>query len=203
MSLWLLFPLIGALIGWLIAAAGVWLLFNPAKPTTIAGIQIQGLVHKRKAALLKRISNIVATEFFSMQEIEEKLVSSDNFQKLMPSIEGHIDEFLQHKLPKAMPVLSMFVGEKIIKQLKDLFMEELAIIFPAVMKKYVAQLQQEINLEDVLQAKLAAIPSERIEVAIKELFAKELRLMKVMGALAGLLIGLIQLIIAWSAGLIG
>jgi uncharacterized membrane protein YheB (UPF0754 family) len=116
---------------------------------------------------------------------------------LLPLIELHIDDFLRHKLGKSMPFLSAFIGDKTINQLKAVFMAELAELFPTVMKNYFGQLQQEIDLESVLLAKLAEISPQSIESTAKSLLAKEFRLLKMMGALTGLVTGLVQLLVTW------
>lgn len=194
---WLLFPVLAALVGWIIASFGLWLLFHPRQPRGIAGITIQGIIPTRKAVFDRKLSKIIVTEFFSIQEMEKTLISDESFHKILPSIEAHLDDFLQNKLQKAMPFLGMFIGEKTIQQLKELFMEELAALFPVVMKNYIGRLQQETDLESVLYLKLAAIPSERLESLVHELFAREWRLIKMIGAITGLLIGLIQLGVLW------
>lgn len=183
MNLWLLLPLIGALVGWLVMSAGIWLFFKYVLP-------------KRKPAIDRQISKLAA-EHFTFNEIEAKITSPESFQKLSPVIESHIDEFLRHKLGKSMPFLSAFIGDKTINQLKGVFMEELADLFPTVMKNYFGQLQQEIDLEGVLLAKLAGIPAQRIESTVQSTLAKEFRLLKMMGALTGLITGLVQLVATW------
>ena len=201
MSLWwFLFPVIAAVIGWLIASFALWLLFHPLRPVNILGMRLQGIIPARKKMLDGKLSKMIVKEFASSKEIEEALISEDNFQKILPSIEAHLDNFLQNKLQKSMPFLSMFIGDKTIKQLKELFMEELAELFPVVMKNYIGRLQQENDLENVLYVKLAAIPPERIESLVHELLAREWRLIRIFGALAGLLIGLIQLGMLWLTG---
>ena len=133
MSWWLLFPFIGALAGWLVMSAALW--------------RIPGILLKRKDSLDRQLSNLVAKELISFDEIEQKLISPSSLQKILPAIEGHIDEFLRHKLGKSIPMLSMFIGDKTINQLKVVFMEELAELFPKVMKNYLEQLQQEIDVD--------------------------------------------------------
>lgn len=173
----------------MVMSAGLWFAFRRVLP-------------KRKAALDAVLSKLVAEQFISFDEIEQKLVSPESFEKILPVIESHIDEFLRHTLVKKMPFLGMFVGDKTINQLKGVFMEELAVLFPTVMKNYLAGIQKEINLEGVLYAKLAEIPPQRIEAAAKSLLAKELGLVKMMGALTGFITGLVQILTAWLMGLL-
>ena len=66
------------------------------------------------------------------------------------------------------------------------------------MKKYVAGLQQENRPEDVLKARLVAIPAKRIESGIKMAFPVELRLLKLMGAGIGLVTGIMHLVFQFA-----
>lgn len=185
MNLYLLLLLIfiGTLTGWLVMSLGLWLLFKS--------------IPKRKAALDAELSKYIAERFISYEEIEQKLVKPESFQKILPSIEAHIDDFLRHKLGKSMPMLSMFIGDKTISQLKAVFMQELEELFPTVMKNYFGRLQQEVNIEGVLHAKLAEIPPQRIEADLKKLLAPEWKKAKMMGAITGFVTSLVLCIIGW------
>jgi len=61
-------------------------------------------------------------------------------QSMLPLAEGHIDDFLRNKLPKAMPVVGMLIGDKTIAQFKAIFMEELQALFPVFMEGCTAHL---------------------------------------------------------------
>jgi len=65
----------------------------------------------------------------------------------MPLVETHVDDFLRIKLPEAMPMISMFVGEKTILQMKTVFINELQLLFPQIMEKYASQLKKDLNPE--------------------------------------------------------
>jgi hypothetical protein len=172
-------PIAGALIGWLMSMLGVRLFLHN--------------LAARKSALDRKLSEVIANRFFSMDDIEHKLSSPESFQKLLPVIEGHIDEFLNHKLPKAMPMLGMFVGEKTIKQLKDLFMAELATLFPVVMKNYVGNLKQDANPQLLIYNKLSAINPVEVKSAFRQLLGRHLGLVQWYGALSGLMISLVNI----------
>ncbi|TDX02241.1 hypothetical protein [Dinghuibacter silviterrae] len=49
---------------------------------------------------------------------------------VLPMAETEVDTFLRQKLPKAMPVVGMFIGDKTIAQFKAIFMEELGTLLP-------------------------------------------------------------------------
>ena len=50
--------------------------------------------------------------------------------EVLPMAEVQVDDFLRNKLPKAMPVVGMFIGDKTIAQFKAIFMDELKTLLP-------------------------------------------------------------------------
>lgn len=92
-----------------------------------------------------------------------------------------------------MPVVGMFVGDKTINNLKALFIAELEQLFPEIMKNYMSTLQQEIDLAAMITGKLIADPASAMEAVFLRLLKKELKMVRLMGALAGCIIGLLQL----------
>lgn len=192
---WLyLSPIIAAVSGWLLVSAGLQLLFRPYVPKKIAGIRLQGLIPAQLHLIASKAGQLSAS-MLSLEEIQEKITHPDNVKKIMPQAEEHIDHFLRVKLVKSMPVVGMFVGDKTINSLKVLFVTELETLFPEIMKSYMGRLQEDFNIEKIVSAKIAAIPPAAIEEAIRQNMKKEWLQLKLFGALAGLLIGCIQLII--------
>jgi uncharacterized membrane protein YheB (UPF0754 family) len=113
----------------------------------------------------------------------------------MPLIEGHIDVFLREKLPKQMPVISMFIGDKTINELKAVFTAELETLFPVIMKNYMSSLQEDLNLEKIVVEKVAAFSSDKMEQVLNAIMSKEFRFVEIIGGVLGLLIGLLQVLI--------
>ena len=197
MNWWLLLiiPVTSAFIGWFTNWLSLKILFHPKKPIRIVGFTIQGIFPKHQLQFAQKLGTLVSTELFSFTEIEEKITSPDSLKKIMPVVETHVDEFLRHRLKEAFPMIGMFIGEKTINSLKDVFMKELETIFPVIMRNYVQNLQQEINLEQLVATKVAAFPLDQLEAMLYKNLSKQLRMAGVMGAVVGLLIGVVQVII--------
>ena len=149
MSWWsiILLPLISAFIGWITNWVAIKMLFHPKEPVRVLGITFHGIFPKRQKQFAEKLGKLVSNELLSFSDIEQKITSPDNLKKIMPVVEKHVDEFLHAKLKEAFPMIAMFIGEKTISQLKTLFMNELESIFPVLMKSYMINLQQELDLE--------------------------------------------------------
>lgn len=190
---WLLTPLLSTFLGWIIVRMLVGLLLHPLNPTKIFGFTFQGILLKQRPELSGKLAIILSKELPSFKEIEERLVSPGNFEKMIPEIEVHIDHFLAVKLKEKMPVVGMFVGERTISQLKEIFMEELKTLFPLIMKNYITGLESDVNLEQIITEKLTSIPDETLLSYINQLAAKQLNFLPVLGAFIGFIIGSIQI----------
>ncbi|NCI46942.1 DUF445 domain-containing protein [Sediminibacterium soli] len=189
---WVLVPLISACIGWLANRMAVWLLFHPRKPIMIFGFTLQGIFPGRQQSLAAKLGRLVADELFSFDELGKKIAEPGNAAGIIPQAEAHIDHFLKVKLAEKMPMISMFIGEKTIAELKSVFMTELQELFPVIMSGYIANLKDQLDLEKIVREKINGYSSEQLERRLNETLSRELRLLPLGGAVLGLLIGLIQ-----------
>ena len=175
----LLFPVSGALIGWFTG----WIL---------SGIFIGIALNKQRAALSGQLALFVSSKIISADLMLEKVAKPEHFLKLMPVIEDHIDEFLRNRLKTAIPMIGMLIGERTISQLKTVFMQELEVIFPEVLNKYVTDLAESFDFENELRERLLAIPPATIEAVLSPLVR---RLCYVVGIVSGFATGLFNLVI--------
>jgi uncharacterized membrane protein YheB (UPF0754 family) len=186
MSCWLLIiiPVTSAFIGWV----SNWLLIKMAFR----------VFSKRQTQLAQTLGPLIAREFVSFGELEEKITNPESIKKIMPVAEGHIDDFLRNKLKDAFPMIGMLIGDRTINTLKEIFMKELETIFPVIMKGYIRNLEQDLDLEQTITNKLAALQVENIKAALYQHAGRELRQAGLLGASIGLVMGLIQLAIVFA-----
>lgn len=149
----------------------------------------------RQQPELAALAGKAAASFVDFDALEQQIAGPEAIRKIMPQVEGHIDHFLRNKLGQAFPMISMFIGEKTINQLKEIFMKELEEIFPQLMKTYVQNLRSDLDIQKMVSQQIAAIPASRMETAIRQQLGRELRSFELTGAGTGLLIGLLQLVI--------
>lgn len=196
MNFWLILtPLLTALLGWFLTWLFIKRLFRPYFPQKWLGFSVQGIIPKHQPELSARIGKLFNKKLISMKQIEDKILDPGTLQKITPEIERHIDYFLKVKLKDAMPMVAMFVGDKTIIQLKEVFMTEMKVLFPEIMKSYVNELQKDLNIEEKITLQLAAIPANKIEAFVLQTLKKELCYVQIAGTLLGFIIGAFQLII--------
>jgi uncharacterized membrane protein YheB (UPF0754 family) len=196
MNYWLiLIPLISAFIGWVTNWVAIKMLFHPREPKKILGVTFHGIFPKRQQQFAEKLGKLVSAEFLSFDDIEQKISNPENLKKVMPMIETHVDEFLRNRLKDEMPVISMFIGDKTITNLKTMFMKEIESLFPQVMKQYAANLKSELDLEQIVIKKVAGFSSDKLEEVLYQIMSKEFRFVEIIGAVIGLIIGIVQVLI--------
>jgi uncharacterized membrane protein YheB (UPF0754 family) len=193
----LLIPVISAFIGWFTNWIAIKMLFHPREPKKILGITFHGIFPKRQQQFAEKLGKLVSQELLSFSDIESKITNPENLEKIMPVVETHIDQFLRVKLAEAMPMISMFIGEKTINQLKEVFLTEMRTLFPVIMSNYMGKLQQELDLEKIVVAKVASFSSDKLESILNQIMAKEFKFVEIIGGVLGFIIGLIQVLITY------
>lgn len=125
-------PILVGAFGWFLIWAIVKFIFYPIRPIEIGPIKWESMAGK----WVRQIN---------LTELIPELAQNDSFESLQPIINEKLDDFFRHKLSKKMPMISMFIGDKTIEELKAVFMEELALLFPVLLKNFSANLNKDIQ----------------------------------------------------------
>jgi len=187
--------LLSCFTGWFVIWISIKLLFRPVKPVSFAGITIQGILPANQKLIAQKIGNLVSTQLFSFDALQQKVTDPENFNKLKPEIEKHVDSFLRDRLKETFPMLSMLIGDKTINQLKTAFLTELETLFPNLMKSYVANLEKDFDIEKEVSKKITGFSISKAEDLVYQSAKKQLIKIQLFGAAIGFLTGLIHIFI--------
>ncbi len=113
-------------LAWLISWGMVGILFYPKKP--ILGWQ---------SPLAGWAKSFDLSTCLISKDLDHQL------DKLMPQIEKQLDAFFRNRLTEKLPMISMFIGDKTIQQLKTVFMEELKQMFPSLMQSFASNMKKD------------------------------------------------------------
>jgi len=171
------------------------LLFHPVKPISFLGFRFQGILPKNQPLIAQNLGRQVSKELFTFSRLQDKVTDPENFNKLKPQIETHIDTFLRDKLKDTFPMLAMFIGDKTINQLKSAFLIELEELFPVIMKSYMTNLEKELDLEKIVAEKVAGFSLVKAETMLNKYAKKQMIRLQILGAGIGFVIGLIHIFI--------
>ncbi len=171
------------------------MLFHPKEPKKILGITFHGIFPKRQRQFAEKLGILVSTELISFSEIEEKITNPENIKKLLPLVEDRIDDFLRTRLSEAFPIISMFIGESTIGQLKGIFLKELESMFPDLIKSYMKNIESQLDLQKIVTEKVYGFSSDKMEMILNQIMSKEFRFVEIIGGVLGLIIGIFQVLL--------
>lgn len=180
-----------------------WLILIPASTAFSCWLTIklfffflfQRVLPQKQPGIANKIGKAAAENFFSDKMMEEKITDPKNLQKIMPVVEEHIDDFLRNKLKKQLPVVGMFIGDKTINSLKTVFITELENLFPQVMKSFASNLKDDLNVEKLVAKKINSVSIASLKDAFYKNLSGEIRLLSIISASLGFLIGSITAVI--------
>jgi hypothetical protein len=143
-----------AIFGWFLPLVWVKIFLYPKKDIKLLGFSWQ-------APLYSMVQHINLEELIPIEHREKQ------FEKISPFIDQQLDTFFRDKLSKKMPIVSMFIGDKTISELKTVFLEELRELFPQLTVELAENVKKELLLK--LSEKGAMELEEKIRVSIKKL----------------------------------
>ena len=189
-----IFPLIGALTGWITNWIAVKMLFHPKEPKKILFFKVQGVFPKRQKVMAEKLGHIVASELFSIDDVINKMKSADN-KEVLAFVEDKIDDFINLKLSATMPMLAMFLNDDLKNKIKSTLLIEIEEIIPGVIESYSNKLKNEVDVKEIVYQKVVDFSSDKLEEILFSIMKKEFKFIEFLGGVLGFIIGLIQLLI--------
>lgn len=194
-----LLPFISAFIGWVTNWIAIKMLFHPRKPIKIGPLVVQGIFPKRQVQVAQQLGQVVATHLLSIDDLTAKLHSPESTAAILPIIEKKVDDFIHHKLTEELPLLSMFIKDKAIENIKKGIINEFESMFPEVTGHIGNHLKANLNVEKMVADKVAAFDTDQLEVMLVGIMKKEFVFIEVIGAVLGFLIGCFQVALSMMA----
>ena len=185
------FPLIGAAIGWLTNRLAIQMLFRPREPWKFPGIRLQGLIPKRQEELACRVGEIVEKELFNQHLIRNEIRNMD----LKPYLDQLATNIVWDRLgPKLrqVPLLGTFVNDKLLYNLTKMAMESLQLETEPLLEKVSSEVEKRIAVRRIVEEKVRGFDLEQLETIVRQLAHKEFRRIEILGAVIGLMVGIVQ-----------
>ncbi|MDY0297411.1 MAG: DUF445 family protein [Acidobacteriota bacterium] len=175
----LVFPLLGALLGYLTNWIAIMLLFRPQRRV----LGIQGLLEKRKVDIARNTAEIVRTHLLNTAEIR-RLVDRDKARR---SIDRLIDRQLSLMPRLARRLLSRGVRELTYRYVfdKDGYVKE----------ELLELALSDADLERIMVEKICATDLSQLERIIRTASGPEIRFILFTGAVLGFVVGLVEAVL--------
>jgi uncharacterized membrane protein YheB (UPF0754 family) len=188
-------PLISAFIGWFTNALAVRMIFRPRRPCWVLGVNLQGLVPKRRDELARSIGQTVEEHLISHGDILAILEKAEFQEGLDAAIRERIRDFLDTKLAQISPMLPMMFSGQLREKVEGLLVKEVSRIVPELSAQMMDRLEEHLNFREIVEAKVRSFDLDKLEQIIQSIAARELKAIELLGGVLGFVIGLIQVVL--------
>lgn len=186
---YVLIPLISAFIGYLTNVIAIRMLFRPQQPVNILGYELQGLIPKRQIEMATQLGEIVERELLSVTDLTDRINTPEIQETIVQSILTSARDRLEEVVPRFIPQNIM---KAVANSLETALRKEARNIIGKVLETGVTKLEQEISVKEIVRDRVLAFEIEQMEGLVKEVAAKELKHIEILGGVLGLIIGLLQ-----------
>ena len=190
-ALFMSWPVIGALIGWLTNLLAVRMLFHPREPVVIPGLgwQIQGLIPKRKADFAHSVGKAVSEELLPIEHVLGRIDQKQYQLDILSSVVTYIDDKLHALLPTLIP---SSLRNRIRDVIADWITREGQSLLEDAFQRGVSKLQAEIDIGQMVEEQILSFDTLQLEQLVIATARKELRHIELLGGVLGFFIGIVQ-----------
>jgi uncharacterized membrane protein YheB (UPF0754 family) len=188
----LIFPTVGALVGWFTNWLAILMLFRPREPIRIFWWSLQGVIPSRHAQLAERIADTV----------ENNLLTQEDLEKAMSGVNWHdevdllIKKVLHDRGPGGIidkiPGLSQAWKNIVLPSLQEVLSREMIRFIDSYGTRFAGRLRESVDIREIVREKVLEFETEAMESLIMAVARKEFGHIQVVGAITGAIIGIIQ-----------
>lgn len=177
----LIFPIVGAVIGALTNELAIKMLFRPYKPLYFIGVKLPftpGVIPSQREIIAKNIAETFESNLLNGNEIHE-VITGD---KVREALDAKVEDFMINNLG---PMASMFatykpkIVDKIIEGIED------------VVKNSIAN-GGELNIGEKIEKKINDMDIEHLEQLVLGFSKKQFKHITLFGGILGFIIGIVQ-----------
>ncbi len=187
----LLFPLVGALIGWFTNYIAVKMLFRPYRPVKVLGFRFQGLIPKRRREIARSIAKTIERDILSARDLAAILEEMDWEEEIERTVEDVIEHRFKGNQFKRLPVVGL-LSENLLYHVKYILTKEIMEYLSTKKGDLVSKFQNRIDLKNIVVNRIDSLDLRGFERLLQELIHRELRHIEWIGGIIGFIIGSFQ-----------
>ena len=194
--IYLITPLLTALIGWLTNWVAVKMLFLPLQPKVILGIRFQGLIPRRQRELAEQCAEIVERELFQQSMIRNAVLGADVGGMAEAKVRALMKEKLMDRL-KTIPVIGAFITPESMSGIEDFVVKEIRVLSEQMAVEFADQVESQLQVRHIVQSRIEAFDLDRLREIVEQVASKEFKTIEWVGAFLGFCVGLGQSLVLY------
>ena len=165
-AFFLIFPLVGALVGWFTNWLAILMLFRPREPVRIFWWSLQGVIPSRHTQLAERIADTVENNLLTQEDLE-KAMSGVNWHDEVDSL---IHKVLHERGPggiiEKIPGLSQAWKNIVLPSLQEVLSREIVRFIDGYGQRFAGRLRDSVDIQRIVSAKVMEFETQAMESLI-------------------------------------
>jgi uncharacterized membrane protein YheB (UPF0754 family) len=186
-------PAFGFAVGFISDYIALNMLFRPMQPRKLLGfIPFQGLLHAERDKITRDYAKILAEDLFSPELMFDAIIKGPGSDKLFALAAKEIDAAIDAQTGVARPVVTLAVGTKRYRALKDHVVTLVLERLPDTLLEAQEYAASALDLEQLVIDKMSQLTDEEYESILRPVFKDDEPLMIGVGAVLGGVVGELQ-----------
>jgi uncharacterized membrane protein YheB (UPF0754 family) len=190
-------PWIMPAFGFFTGFASDWLALNlifiPREPKKLFGfIPIHGVLHAQRDQVTRDYARLLANDIFSADVLLEAILHGPTSDRLFAAIEKEVGRALDDQAGFAQPLLTMAIGSKRYREVKDAILKLLILRLPETMAEAKDYTAKTLDIENLIVEKMDQLSPDQYEGILRPVFKDDELLMISVGAVLGFMVGELQ-----------
>ena len=185
--------LIGALIGYVTNDIAIRLLFRPLKPTKVLGMTLLGLIPRRQPEIAASLGQIMSEHILDGQALAGKLMDPDTMEAVESVLERTVRAKVSERLSQLIPGR---IREAVARRVAIAAVKEARTAIAEMAPSTLGWITNRLDVERMVEQSVNELSAQKLEEVLLTLAKNEVRAIKLLGGVIGLVIGLLQSAIA-------
>lgn len=186
-------PAFGFAVGFISDYIALNMLFRPVQPRKFLGfIPFQGLLHAERDKITRDYAKILADDLFAPEIMFDAIIKGPGSDKLFALAAKEIDAAIDAQTGVVRPVVTLAVGTKRYRALKDRVVALVLERLPDTLLEAQEYATSVIDLENTIIDKMSQLSNEEYESILRPVFKDDEPLMIAVGAVLGGVVGEVQ-----------
>lgn len=149
------------------------------------------MIPSRRNELAESIGSIVAGRLLPMTELSATLLTPENCAAVEREIVSAVEEYVDRKISEE-PVAKMLLVGPLRSTLNANIERRVRSFTPSLLNKVATSLNEAVDVKEIIRSKVSKLDILDLEQLVLEVAGRELKVIEVLGAVIGGVIGLFQ-----------
>lgn len=181
--------MIGGIIGWITNVLAIKMLFRPLKPVRVLGLEIQGLLPKRRSEIATSIGQTIEQELIDFKEIFDRIIDEGKRSIIVDIVKVKISQNIYDKMPSLVPHI---IKSAVVQYIEEQIDKEAPHMIEDLTEDIYEKASQEIKIGEIIEEKINSFDLLKIEEITLKIAKRELKHIEILGGILGAIIGFFQ-----------